>query len=458
MATMDAASRGSTPSGFRKIIAGSMAGTIAEWYEFFIYGTAASLVFGDLFFPGSDNPLDGVIAAFGTYAIGFVARPIGGLVFGHYGDRYGRKRLLQISLLLVGVSTFLMGCLPGFDAWGYLAPIALVTLRFVQGFAVGGEWGGAVLLVSEHSPDHRRGTWAAFPQAAVPLGNLLATIVLLALNAAMSEQAFLAWGWRIAFWLSAVIIIVGYYVRKNLEDAPLFVEALERQKEREEEQAGLKELLSRHPKQVLAGMAARLGDNTLYYLIATFTITYLTVSKNMSTQTVLLLMFIGNAFQTCFMIVAGYLSDRIGRRRTYLLGGVIGLVWAVGYFFALETVNFWVILAAIVAGLGVHAMLYAPLGAMLSEMFPTRVRYTGASFCYQVTSIFAGSLAPIIAAVLLSHFDSTVPITIYIVVILAVSTTTIFAAYKETSGTSLRAIDEADLAARQETVMAGAAR
>ncbi|MFZ3599355.1 MFS transporter [Streptomyces sp. BH104] len=458
MATMDAGTRGVPPAGFRKIIAGSMAGTVAEWYEFFIYGTAASLVFGELFFPGSDNPLDGVIAAFATYAIGFVARPLGGLVFGHFGDRYGRKQLLQISLLLVGASTFLMGCLPGFDTWGYLAPVALVTLRFVQGFAVGGEWGGAVLLVSEHSPDDRRGTWAAFPQAAVPLGNLIATIVLLSLNALMSQDMFLTWGWRIAFWLSAVIIIVGYYVRRNIEDAPLFVEALERQKERKEEQAGLRELLSRHPRQVLTGMAARFGDNTLYYLIATFTITYLTVSKDMSSQTVLLLMLIGNVFQTGFMILAGYVSDRIGRRPTYLLGGVTGLAWAVGYFFALETANFWVILAAIVVGLGVHAMLYAPLGAMLSEMFPTRVRYTGVSFCYQVTSIFAGSLAPIIAALLLSHFGSTVPITIYILVVLAVSTTTVFVAYKETSGASLRAIDEADHSTRQETAPAGAAR
>lgn len=458
MATEKADFRGGTPPGFKKIVAGSMVGTVAEWYEFFIYGTAASLVFGQLFFPGADTPLDGVIAAFTTYAVGFVARPLGGLVFGHYGDQYGRKRLLQISLLLVGASTFLMGCLPGFDTWGYLAPIALVSLRFIQGFAVGGEWGGAVLLVSEHSPDHRRGTWAAFPQAAVPLGNLLATIVLLVLNTVLSQEMFLAWGWRVAFWLSAVIIIVGYYVRKNLEDAPLFLEALEQQKELEEEQAGLRELLTRHPRQVLAGMAARLGDNTLYYLIATFTVTYLTVSKNMSSQTVLLLMFIGNALQACFMIVAGHVSDRIGRRRTYLLGGAIGLAWAVGYFFVLDTMNFWLILAAIIIGLGVHAMLYAPLGAMLSEMFPTRVRYTGASFCYQVTSIFAGSLAPIIASLLLSHFGSTVPITIYIFVVLAVSTTTIFAAYKETSGTSLRAVDAEDLAARRETVLEGAAR
>lgn len=458
MATMDAGTRGVPPAGFRKIIAGSMAYTVAEWYEFFIYGTAASLVFGELFFPGSDNPLDGVIAAFATYAIGFVARPVGGLVFGHFGDRYGRKQLLQISLLLVGASTFLMGCLPGFDTWGYLAPVALVTLRFVQGFAVGGEWGGAVLLVSEHSPDDRRGTWAAFPQAAVPLGNLIATIVLLSLNAVMSQDMFLTWGWRIAFWLSAVIIIVGYYVRKNIEDAPLFVEALERQKEREEEQAGLRELLSRHPRQVLAGMAARFGDNTLYYLIATFTITYLTVSKDMSSQTVLLLMLIGNAFQTGFMILAGYVSDRIGRLPHLPPGR--GERARLGRRLLLRSRDSE--LLGDPRGdrrrpRGARDAL-RPLGAMLSEMFPTRVRYTGVSFCYQVTSIFAGSLAPIIAALLLSHFGSTVPITIYILVVLAVSTTTVFAAYKETSGASLRAIDEQDHSARQDTAPVGAAR
>ena len=211
-------------SGLRKVVTASMAGTIVEWYEFFLYATAATLVFGSLMFPPSDDPYAGIIAAFITYAVGFVARPLGGIVFGHFGDKYGRKKLLQVAIILVGVATFLMGCLPTFQQVGYLAPILLVLLRFAQGFAVGGEWGGGVLLVAEHSPDKSRGFWASFPQAAVPIGNLIATVVLLVLSRTLSNDDFLAWGWRVAFWLSVVIVAVGYYIRTKITDAPIFLE------------------------------------------------------------------------------------------------------------------------------------------------------------------------------------------------------------------------------------------
>lgn len=206
---MSAAPPQDTPSvrrNLQRVVAASMAGTIVEWHEFFLYASAATLVFNVILFPASDNPLDAIIAAFATYAIGFIFRPLGGVVFGHFGDKYGRKKLQQLSIILVGVSTFLMGCLPTFDQWGYAAPIILVLLRAAQGFAVGGEWGGAVLLVAEHSPNHSRGFWASWPQAAVPLGNLLATAVLFALSTALSDEAFISWGWRVAFWLSAVIV------------------------------------------------------------------------------------------------------------------------------------------------------------------------------------------------------------------------------------------------------------
>src|SRR5699024_5227381 len=216
---------------------------------FFIYGTAAALVFSVIFFPSSDNPLDAVLAVFLTYAIGFVARPLGGFVFGQLGDRIGRKQLLQVSLIMMGIATFLMGCLPGFDSWGYWAPVALATLRFIQGFAVGGEWGGAVLLVSEHSPNDRRGFWASFPQSGVPLGNLLATGVLLALNSMLSNAQFESWGWRVAFWLSAVIVLIGYYIRTRVSDAPIFDEV---QSEEIEEGVdyGVKAVFKRYPREV----------------------------------------------------------------------------------------------------------------------------------------------------------------------------------------------------------------
>ncbi len=202
-----------------------MAGTVVEWYEFFLYATAASLVFGKCFFPNADTELDGIIAAFLTYAVGFIARPLGGIVFGQIGDKLGRKHTLQVTIILVGVATFLMGCLPGFDTIGYWAPALLVVLRFVQGFAVGGEWGGAVLLVAEHSPNASRGFWSSWPQAAVPVGNLLATLVLLGMTWILPADQFLSWGWRVAFWLSAVIVLIGYYIRTHVTEAPIFLEA-----------------------------------------------------------------------------------------------------------------------------------------------------------------------------------------------------------------------------------------
>src|ERR671910_1284562 len=237
-------------SGLKKVVTASMAGTVVEWYEFFLYASAATLVFGKMFFPNSGTELDGIIAAFVTYAVGFVARPIGGIVFGHFGDKFGRKQLLQLSIILVGVATFLMGCLPTFAQIGYWAPALLVFLRFVQGFAVGGEWGGAVLLVAEHSPSKSRGFWASFPQAAVPIGNLLATVVLLVLSRTLTEEQFLAWGWRIGFWLSVVIVAVGYYIRTRVTDAPIFLEVQKQVEASEHVRYGVWEVLRRYPRGV----------------------------------------------------------------------------------------------------------------------------------------------------------------------------------------------------------------
>ena len=240
-----------TPSGLKRVVAAAMAGTVAEWYEFFLYGTASALVFGQLFFRQTDSPIDGIIAAFALYAVGFLARPLGGLVFGHYGDKFGRKRLLQLSLIVVGITTFLMGCLPGFDSIGYAAPVLLVLLRLIQGFAFGGEWGGAILLVSEHCPDNRRGFWASWPQAGVPAGNLVATVALLLLSSNLSEEQFLAWGWRVAFWFSAVVVLIGYWIRTSVDDAPIFKEAQARQAQNKQQQLGVVEVLRHHWRAVL---------------------------------------------------------------------------------------------------------------------------------------------------------------------------------------------------------------
>ncbi|MBK0417516.1 MHS family MFS transporter [Leucobacter sp. CSA1] len=431
------------PSPIKKVVAASMAGTVAEWYEFFIYGTAATLVFGQLFFKQTGNPLDGIIAAFATYAVGFLARPIGGLVFGHFGDRIGRKKLLQFSLLLVGVSTFLMGCIPGFDVIGYSAPVILVLLRFVQGFAVGGEWGGAILLVGEHSPAHQRGYWASFPQAAACVGNVLATIVLLGLSWSLPEDQFLSWGWRVAFWLSAVIIIIGYYIRRTVDESPIFLAALEKQRQQKQNAASIGEVLRRYPRQILIGMGARLGENTVYYAIIVFSITYLKVQVGMSSDSVLLIMFLANIVQFFAMIFAGWLSDRIGRRVTYLIGAFGLLAWLPFYFPMLNSGEFWPAFAGIVLGLCLQALCYGPQGALLGELFPTRMRYQGSSFTYQVTSILAGSLAPLVATSLLAATGSTTPIVVYLGALMLVSAVAVFLS-RETRAASLHDIDAAD--------------
>jgi MFS family permease len=435
---------GSDKSTLRRAVTGSMAGTIIEWYEFFIYGTAAALVFNKTFFPGSDNPIDGIIAAFLTYAIGFVARPIGGFVFGQLGDRFGRKNLLQVSLVMIGVATFLMGCLPDFNSWGYLAPIALATLRFVQGFAVGGEWGGAVLLVGEHSPADRRGFWSSFPQAAACVGNVLASIVLLGSSFLLSEEDFLAWGWRVAFWLSAVVVFVGYYIRKKVEDAPIFKDAARRQQENAHASSGLRAVMTEYPKELLVATSLRIGENAMYYLIIAFSITYLTVFNDMSHNDVLLIMFIANLIQFFSMIYGGHLSDRIGRKRTFLLGGVLALAWVPFFFPLLDTGSFLVVLAVISFGLVAQSFMYGPEGAIYGELFPTRARYSGISAAYQIASILGGSLAPIVATWLWGVFDSWVPIAVYIAVLLCFSLFSMLYGLKDTTGVRLEDVDAVD--------------
>ncbi len=429
-------------SSLRRVVTASMAGTVVEWYEFFLYATAATLVFGPLMFPPSDDPYAGIIAAFVTYAVGFVARPLGGIVFGHFGDKYGRKRLLQLAIVLVGVATFLMGCLPTFAQVGYWAPALLVILRFAQGFAVGGEWGGGVLLVAEHSPNKSRGFWASWPQAAVPVGNLLATVVLLILSKALSQDAFLSWGWRIAFWLSVVIVAVGYYIRTKITDAPIFVEAQE-QEEIEGARYGVFEVLKRYPRGVITAMGLRFAENIMYYLVVTFSIVYLQKYLEMNTAEVLGMIALAHIVHMIVIPLVGGLTDRIGRKPVYAVGAVAAAAWGFIAFPMFNTKEPVMIILAICLGLVIHSFMYAPQPAIMSEMFPTRMRYSGVSLGYQVTSIIAGSLAPIIATALLSSTGSWVPIAIYLA-IAAVITLVAVISLRETRGISLYEIDRVD--------------
>lgn len=442
---VDGAEPGTTgpKSGLKKIVAASMIGTVVEWYEFFLYATAASLVFGAVFFPNAGSQLDGIIAAFLTYAVGFIARPLGGIVFGQIGDKLGRKHTLQLTIILVGVATFLMGCLPGFDSIGYWAPALLVVLRFVQGFAVGGEWGGAVLLVAEHSPNKSRGFWSSWPQAAVPVGNLLATLVLLTTSWILPEDQFLSWGWRIAFWLSAIIVVIGYYIRTHVNEAPIFLEARAQVEAEKAISYGVKEVVKKYPRGILSAMGLRFAENILYYIIVSFSIVYLVTVHEYDTSQLLLALLIAHIVHFLVIPQVGRLSDKVGRKPVYLAGAILGATWAFFAFPLFDTLNPVLIVAAITIGLCFHALMYAGQPAIMAEMFPTRMRYSGVSLGYQVTSILAGSLAPIIATALLKQFESWVPVAIYLLIACAITAVAVIT-LRETRGASLFEVDAVD--------------
>lgn len=431
-----AAAPAASPRTLRKVVAASLIGTTIEWYDFFLYGTAAALVFNQLFFPKAD-PLTGAMLAFATYALGFLARPLGGLVFGHYGDRLGRKKLLMLSLVLMGGATVLIGLLPTYDQIGPLAPALLIVLRLVQGFAVGGEWGGAVLIVSEHGDARRRGFWTSWPQAGVAAGNLLAAGILALLTATLSEAEFLAWGWRIPFLLSVLLIGVGWWVRTTVEESPVFAELKAAEAV---QRAPVLEAIRSRPGGLAVGAGLRVAENISYYVITTFSITYLTTVVGASRQLALDALLVGAAIQALCIPAFAALSDRIGRRPVYAIGAAGTGIWAFAFFRLLDTGATAPVMAAIVVGLALHAAMYGPQAAFLSEMFPTRIRYSAMSLAYQGTSVFAGSLAPIIAVALLKATGSATPVAIYVAVAAAITLTAALVA-RETRGRSFAEID-----------------
>ena len=421
----------------RKVVLASMIGTTIEWYDFFLYGTAAALVFNKLLFPKAD-PLSGAMLAFATYALGFVARPLGGLVFGHFGDRIGRKQLLMMSLMLMGGSTVFIGLLPTFAQVGLLAPMALVLLRLVQGFAVGGEWGGAVLMVTEYGDARRRGFWAGWPQVGVPAGNLLAAAVLAVMSAVQSNEDFLAWGWRVPFLLSAVLVLIGYWVRVTLVESPIFQQALD--DAGAPPKAPVLDALRERPGGLLIGAGLRVAENISFYLITTFSITYMTEVVGLSRSLALNAMLAGAAVECAAIPLFAWLSDKVGRRPVYFVGAAGMGIWGFAFFRMLDTGLTPAVLTAVIVGLVLHGAMYGPQAAFIAELFPTRMRYSGASLAYQATSIFAGSLAPIIALALFKATKSAVPIAIYLAIAAAISA---FAAYRarETKGLTFAEID-----------------
>jgi metabolite-proton symporter len=423
-------------SSLRRVIAASLIGTTIEWYDFFLYGSAAALIFNKLFFPSFD-PLVGTLLAFATYAVGFVARPLGGVVFGHFGDRIGRKRLLMLSLVIMGVATVLIGLLPSYATIGVWAPAGLIALRLLQGFAVGGEWGGAVLMAAEHGDAKRRGFWASWPQAGVAAGSLLSAGVLAIMANLLSEAEFLAWGWRVPFLLSAVLVAVGWYIRNRVAESPMFEKLLE------ETEVTTKlpvlEVIRERPKAILLGAGLRIGENISYYILTVFSLTFLVDVSKESRSLALNALLIGAAVQFFAIPLLARLSDRIGRRPVYAFGGFALALFIFAFFPMLASGRNGLVIAAIVIGLVLHAAMYGPQAAFITELFPTRIRYSGVSIAYQLTSIFAGSLAPIIALWLYEETKSATPVAFYVGAACLISGISALLA-KETRGTELPSI------------------
>jgi MHS family shikimate/dehydroshikimate transporter-like MFS transporter len=384
----------------RKVVAASFIGTTIEWYDFFLYGTAAALVFGDLFFPGS-SPLIGTLSAFGTFAVGFAARPLGGIVFGHFGDRVGRKAMLVTSLLIMGLATFLIGCLPTHASIGILAPVLLVLLRFAQGIGVGGEWGGAVLMAVEHAPKGKRGFYGAWPQMGVPAGLLLSTVTFLTVQNATTEDQFLAWGWRIPFLVSIVLVAVGLFVRLAVMESPAFKAVKDSGGQSEE--MPIVELVKTHKRDVLTAMGMRIAENGTFYIFTVFVLAYGEDTLKLSKNTMLTGVIIAAALGLVSVPFYGWLSDRVGRRTLYLAGALFTLAFVFPFFALLDTKEPVLIWLAIVLAVNVgHDLMYGPQAAYFSELFATRMRYTGASVGYQLASVFGGGFAPLIAVALLA--------------------------------------------------------
>lgn len=407
----------SSPNSISKVVAASFIGTAIEWYDFFLYGTAAALVFNKLFFPTFD-PLVGTMAAFGTYAVGFFARPLGGIVFGHFGDRVGRKSTLVVTLVLVGVSTFLIGLLPTYETAGVVAPVLLIALRFVQGLGVGGEWAGAVLMVVEHGSRSRRGFQASWVQAGAPAGLLLATGVF-AISKQMPDEAFFSWGWRVPFLLGLVPTLIGLFIRMKLFESPVFAKALE---EKPVARVPIIDAIRSHPGSVLLAMGARMAENSCYYIFTVFSLTYASQVLRLDSQIALNGVLVAGAIHLFATIGCGALSDRIGRRPVYLGGAVLLAIVAFPFFMLMDTATTAGIGLAIVVGMLAHAAMYGPQAAFMSELFRTRVRYSGASLGYQLASPLSGGLAPFIAAALLRWSGNQPwPIALYLIAMASIT-------------------------------------
>ena len=400
-----------------KVATASFVGTAIEWYDYFIYGMAAAIAFGPLFFP-SFSPVAGTLAAFATYSVGFLARPLGGIVMGHFGDKVGRKTMLVTSLLLMGVATAGVGLLPTYENIGVWAPVLLVTLRFIQGIGVGGEWGGAVLMAVEHAPANKRAFYGSFPQMGVPGGLILANLVFLMTSSSLSDDAFAAWGWRVPFLASALLVIVGLVIRFSITESPEFEKV---------KQAGdvdrmpIVTVLTKHWRQVVLAAGAFMGNNTVGYIFMAYLLGYGTTVLGLDRSLMLTITLVGALTWLAVIPWAAALSDRHGRHRVLLLGSAGLAAWMVVLFPLVDTARPGVILVGIVGTAVFLGITYGPIAAVFSDLFNAKIRYSGASLGYQLGSILGGGLAPTLATALYAAGGSSTPVTVYLVAVSLVS-------------------------------------
>ena len=397
-------------SSMRKVALTSLAGTSIEWYDFFLYGAAAARVFPTAFF-GEIPESTALILSLLTFAAGFIARPIGGIIFGHYGDKVGRKKTLVAALMLMGIASTLIGLLPTYAMIGVTAPILLTTLRFAQGLAIGGQWGGAMLLVTESAPSNKRGYYGAFAQAGAPIGVILANLAFIATSALLPDEAFMSWGWRIPFLASAILIGISMYIQLTMEDTKAFRELQNHQKSigsnenREIKKSPVLEALIKYPKRIALAAGAFLSIQVTFYILVAFLLAYGVTSADMSRDDMLSAVLIGSAIMVPVQFMFSSYSDRNGRKGIFMTGAILTAIWAFAIFPLVDTGNFWLIVLAVTFGLSFLAMMYGPQAAFFTELFSTEVRYSGATLGYQLGAIAGGAFAPTIAAKLWTDFD-----------------------------------------------------
>lgn len=407
------------PQSRLKIAVMASAGAAVEWYDFFIYGTAAALVFPHLFFPADLPPFVAQIASFSTFAVGFIARPLGGMVFGHYGDILGRKLALVAAMFIMGVATTLIGLLPGYASIGVAAPLLLVALRFAQGLAVGGQWGGAALLAIESAPANQKGFYGSFVQVGVPLGVVLANAVFLAVSALSNDDFFMTWGWRIGFLLSVALIAIGVIIHRAVDEPD--AESPRVSAPTQKRRSPLAEAALSHWREILLAGGAFIANNVCFYIAITYVIAYGSTTLGIARDTLLSAVMAASVLMIPILIACGAASDRFGRNGVFLVGALLSGIWAFAVFPMLETGSFAVIFAAIAIQLLFVSMMYGPQAALFAELFPKSVRYSGASLGYQIGAVLGGGFAPIIATALFAKYGSSLPIAVYLAAMCAVS-------------------------------------